>query len=290
MFFSLRIKTSVIAAIVTAAAVISVVIFMIFRANADEDHREGVFVPIIMYHSILKDESAWNDYVLSPIELEKDIVYLKRNGWTPVFISDLVNYNKGFGDLPEKPVVLTFDDGDYNFMTYVLPLLEKYDFKATVSVVGGFSEYACEEAAPSPAYSYLDWEDIKTLSASGRVEIANHTYDMHSLKERKGSSIKEGESFEDYRRAFFNDTFKTQQLLKDNCGLVPKVYTYPYGFICEESRQLVKECGFDASLGVQEKPNYIVRGDEACLYDMNRYNRPSFITTDEFMKKALSAG
>ena len=78
-----------------------------------------------MYHSILKDESKWNDYVLSPVELEKDIVWLKENGYQSIFIKDLISYVNGNADLPEKPIILTFDNGSYNNLTYVLPLLEK---------------------------------------------------------------------------------------------------------------------------------------------------------------------
>ena len=97
------------------------------------------------------------DYVLSPIELEKDIVYLKNNGYEAVFVSQLIDYVENGTELPEKPVIISFDDGDYNNLTYVLPLLKKYSFKATISIVGKYSEIACEEAEPSPSYSYLDW-------------------------------------------------------------------------------------------------------------------------------------
>ena len=56
------------------------------------DKPKGVFVPILMYHSVLKDESRLNDYVVTPVTLEKDLIYLKENGYTTVFISDLINY------------------------------------------------------------------------------------------------------------------------------------------------------------------------------------------------------
>lgn len=287
MFVSIRFrKTSCLAVLFVMLVSILAVVFTPKSVVAGEP--PGVRVPIIMYHSILKDESQWGKYVLSPAELEKDIIYLKKNGYEAVFVSQLIDYVNNGTPLPKKPVIISFDDGDYNNLTYVYPLLKKYNFKATFSIVGKFAEAACEEAKPSPSYSCLDWQDISDLKKSGYVEFANHTYNMHCIGARKGADIKKGESYEDYRRNFFNDVFKTQDLLKENCGFEPQVFTYPYGFSSNASKHLVKCCGFKASFGVEEKMNYIVKGDKDCLYDLHRYNRPSHETTENFMKRLLS--
>lgn len=286
MFVNIRLKKSF-CVIIAAVLALSIAAVFVVPQWAAAQQEQGVKVPIIMYHSILKDESAWGDYVLSPVELEKDIVYLKNAGYEAVFVSELIDYVENGGELPEKPVVLTFDDGNYNNLTYLPTLLEKYDFKATVSVVGKYSEIACEDAEPSPNYSYLDWQDISKLSDSGRVEIANHSYDMHSLEQRRGVCIMEGESYEQYRQAFYNDVFRTQRLLKENCRITPDVFTYPYGITCTEAKHLVITCGFNATLGVEEKMNYIRAGEPECLYDLHRYNRPSFVSTEDFMKRVL---
>lgn len=286
MFVSVRLRKTRFV-VIAAALIISITAVMLVPTGANAEEQRGIKVPIIMYHSILADESLQGDYILSPIDLEKDIIYLKKNGYEPVFVKDLIDYVNGKASLPENPVILSFDDGNYNNLTYVLPLLKKYDFKATISIVGKYSEIACEEAEPSPTYSYLDWKDIKKMSESGYVEIANHTYDMHSLDGRKGCEIKNGENFDAYMQAFYNDAFKTQDLLQDNCGFSPVVFTYPYGNICDASRYLVKSCGFKASLGVEEKMNYIIKGERDCLYDLHRFNRPAFISTEDFMKRTL---
>lgn len=161
------------------------------------------------------------------------------------------------GELPEKPIILSFDDGTYNYREYLLPLLEKYDMKATVSIVGAYTDAACEEAEPDPAYSYLDWQDVSVLRDSGHVEICNHSYDMHNLEGRRGVGQLEGESYEDYRKVFLNDTTKLQTLCDEHCGFQPNVYTYPFGITCESASRLVKNMGFEASLGVEEKINII---------------------------------
>lgn len=286
MFVSLKIKRTTAIAILISIAVTALGITALAAAIKSEiSEKNTKQVPILMYHSILKDESKWNDYVLSPVELEKDIVWLKENGYQSIFIKDLISYVNGNADLPEKPIILTFDNGSYNNLTYVLPLLEKYDFKATFSIVGSYSEFACEEAEPSPAYSYLDWDDINKMIKSERAEFANHTYDLHSLNERRGCTMKSGETYEQFRHVFLADTFKTQHLLEDNCNISPNVFAYPYGLTCEAAKRLIKNSGFSSSLGVEEKINTITIGDEDCLYELGRFNRPAFITTEEFMKK-----
>lgn len=251
--------------------------------QGEKQARNNVRVPIIMYHSVLPDAGRAGDYIVTPSTLESDILYLKNNGFTPVFVSDLVGFCKGKKDLPVKPVVLTFDDGSYSILTEVLPLLEKHGVCATVAAVGRYTEAAAEEAEPSPMYSYLDPDDIKKLLASGRIELADHSYDMHSLDRRRGTLQLPTESFEDYRRALLNDTFEAQRLFKEKCGCTPEVYAFPFGLNCKAGRAVIAMCGFKAVLGVEEKVNVIEKGNADSLFMLGRFNRPSGISTEEFM-------
>lgn len=288
MFISLRLRKRAVLCLIAVLTVLAAVITIPTPAQESEAGG-GIELPIIMYHSIVKDEARSGEYVITPIELEKDLLYLKQNGYNTVFVNDVIRYVKRGGELPEKPIILSFDDGTYNYREYLLPLLEKYDMKATLSIVGAYTDAACEEAEPNPAYSYLDWQDVLVLRNSGHVEICNHSYDMHRLEGRRGVSQLEGESYEDYRKLFLNDTTKLQTLCDEHCGFQPNVYTYPFGINCESSRRLVKNMGFEASLGVEGKMNIIKKGDEGCLFGLYRYNRSGVISTEEFMKKALRA-
>ena len=93
-----------------------------------------VDVPILMYHSILK--SRRGQYIISPDDLKNDLLWLKEHRYESVFVSDLINFCEGNGDLPEKPVVITFDDGHYNNYYYAKPIFEELQFKATINIVG----------------------------------------------------------------------------------------------------------------------------------------------------------
>lgn len=244
----------------------------------------GVSLPAIMYHSIYKDPGE-SRYIVTPSQLESDLEFIKQNGFTTVSCAEIISYRQGNTNLPDKPILLTFDDGCYNFLTNVLPLLEKYDMCCTLSPVGRYTVAAGEGRDKDPAYSYLSAEDLKTVLASGRVELANHSFDMHSLDERRGSRQMATETFEQYRRALFNDVFEAQRLFRDELGIEPKVYTYPYGLSCAAGEMLLEMCGFELLLGCEETPNLIRRGDS--LLTLGRFNRDPSLSTAEFMSRAL---
>ncbi len=249
------------------------------------DAEDGVSLPIVMYHSILKDASRAGMYVVSPDTLRADLLFLKEQGYETVVVADLIAYTQG-GQLPDKPVMITFDDGYYNNLTYVLPILEELDMRAVISVIGVYTETFSKTPDPNPNYAHLSWQEISGLAATGRVEIQNHSYDMHKQSPRGGSKRKRGESLENYRQIFLEDTKKLQQLVEQNCGLIPTAYTYPYGLISPEAQDYIKEMGFCATLTCYERRNVITR-DPECLFGLGRYNRPSVLTTQEFMQKLL---
>ncbi len=255
------------------------------RWNAYMEDEEKVFLPIIMYHSITDDISKINDYIVSIDSLENDLKYLSENGYQTVFAEDVIKYTNG-GSMPEKPVIITLDDGFYNNLIYLVPLLEKYDMKATISIVGYYTEVIAENDPHVPAYSYLTWNDITELLNSERIEIANHTYDMHSSDYRKGCSRLPNESYDDYADALFEDIGLCQTMLSVNCGVIPSVFTYPYGKISNESIPVLKTMGFSAAFSCYERPNYITRNPE-CLFTLDRYNRSGYLTTEEYMKNLL---
>lgn len=248
--------------------------------------KDRIFLPVIMYHSIVDDKSKTNQYVVTPEIIENDMKYLKENGYETILTEDLLNYINNDFPLPEKPVMITLDDGFYNNSFYLIPLLEKYDMKAIISIVGNFTESASERDSHIPEYSYLTWQDISDISDCPYIEIGNHTYDMHSTSPRKGCSKISYETEEEYSKELFNDVGKLQSLLEKNSGVSPISFAYPFGYISRESIPILKRLGFKATFTCYEKPNYITK-DADCLFGLNRYNRESGISTEQFMSKAL---
>ena len=82
-------------------------------------------VPILMYHSVCNNRRVHSEYRITPETLESDLVYLKEHGYTSIFVGDLVAYVYEGYALPDKPLIITLDDGYLNNYTEGLPLLEK---------------------------------------------------------------------------------------------------------------------------------------------------------------------
>lgn len=247
-----------------------------------EDYIE---VPIIMYHSILKDPSRSNKYTVTPTVLEEDLKYIKDKGYTTVTIADLISYVYNDTPLPEKTIVLTFDDGHYNNYGYLFPLLEKYDMKAVISIVGSYTDKFTETDEANLNYSYLRWKDIKELMDTGRIEFQNHTYNLHSnTGKRIGTKKIKGETDEHYKNVLEEDILKLQQEFKENTNYIPQCFTYPFGGISNASLDIIKELGFKASLSCEQGINKLTKNPNS-LYLLKRYNRPSYISTYNFFQK-----
>lgn len=243
-------------------------------AAVNELDTDTVIVPILMYHNLVKTRP--NKYEVTVELFENDLKYLKDNGYHSLTPQELVTYVRGAKmKLPDKPIMLTFDDGFYNCNKYLISLLEKYDMYATVAVVGDFTKYNKTTDAVE-RYTYVDLDDIKELNDSGRITIANHSNKLHTRKNgRVGAEIKHGEDPEKYRKILASDTNAWEQELS-KIGIKPIVYAYPYGAFCKESEEVLTSLGYQMTFSCEERVNYIKQGKESCLRKMGRYNRDSY--------------
>lgn len=261
---------------------------MDIRVSIDRETHGQVELPVIMYHSILKDSSRHGSYVLSPTQLESDLQYLKENGYTAISVSELIAYTSDpFASLPEKPVLLTFDDGFFNNYTYAYPLLQQYDMKAVFSIIGVHTDNAGDALELNPAYDHLSWPYIKEMYLSGRVEFANHSYDLHTIdSNRIASTRKRGESLGNYKQIFCRDALALEKLFEENLGSRSTIYAHPYGLITNESMDFIEDMGYLASFTCTEGINTISKGGS--LLGLCRYNRPSGISSQRFFARVLS--
>lgn len=276
MFAAVHVRKGhvVIALICVLALVLSVVWYRVDAASA-ETVPDAVAVPIIMYHSLLKEESRHGPYVISPQQFEEDVAYLQREGYTTIVMEDLLAYVHKGQPLPEKPVMLTFDDGYYNNYEYAFPVLQKYGAKMVLSPVGSYTDAYSRTQEERANYSYLTWERLREMRESGLVELQNHTYDMHAsdASHRKGASKTAGETPEQYRAALTGDVMRMQERMREELGYCPTTFTYPFGAVSRESVSILKEMGFQATLVCESRINSVTR-DPDCLYGLGRYLRP----------------
>ncbi len=254
-------------------------------AAADND---GILLPVLMYHSVLKSKNG--TYIVSPAQFEEDLRKMTEAGYTTVFPSEIIAYSEGNGTLPEKPVLITFDDGHYNNMFYALPILQKYSAKAVINVIGAFSEYSTTSGDDSnPNYSHLTWSQIGELAQSGCFEIGNHTYNMHKYKPRFGVMPIDGESKEEHENNLTNDIMRLQTKIEESTGYAPTVFAYPFGKYNSEIKSELKEMGFKMLLTCNEGVNVIRRNDADALLRLKRINRSGKYSTDTVLSKMHGA-
>ena len=96
----------------------------------------GARLPILMYHNIGPLREGFDRYLtVSPEMFERQLQWLKKHGYTPIHSSDWIAYHRDGTTLPEKPILLTFDDAYADIVEFRIPLLIKYGLAGTVFVV-----------------------------------------------------------------------------------------------------------------------------------------------------------
>ena len=196
----------------------------------------------------------------------------------------MANYVYEGKQLPEKPVILTFDDGYFNNYSYVFPMLKKYNSKAVISIIGYYTDLYTNSPDENPSYSHLTWDNVKEMINSKLVEFQNHSYNLHTTdKGRNGTKKKRGESDFDYKKLLNDDLGKLQEEFKLNTGYTPIAFTYPFGSVSNASFEIIREMGFKASLSCESGMNKISR-DPECLYMMKRYLRTPEKSVREILK------
>ena len=245
---------------------------------------DSVRVPILMYHSILKDSARQGKYVISPAVLAADLDALQVKGYTAITVSDLLAYVQDGADLPEKPVMITFDDGYYNNYIYAYPLLKQRGMKAVVSIIGSQTALFTDNGEENAYWSHLRLDRLREMQDV--FEVQNHSWNLHEYGERRGCLRRRGEDETRYETLLREDTEQTQTLITDAGLPAPTCYTYPFGACSKESETLLKSMGFRCTLGCEERVNTVTRNPD-CLFELGRFNRPAGQSTERFLHRAL---
>lgn len=274
-----------IAAIISTLAVILVISNITSNAEEAESCSCEKRLPILMYHLILKNPGNSNKFIVPQNAFEEDLKYIKNHGYTTILVQDLIDYTENKKDLPDKPILLTFDDGAFNNYLYAFPLAKKYEAKFVFSPIAKEAERYTTTHDENPTYSHANWGKISEMSKSGLVEIQNHTYNMHSNKKsRIGCTKKRSESNEEYKQKLSEDIKKSQELISKNTGFTPTAFFYPYGAKSDCSEEILKSLGFKATFLCESKVNIISRNPE-CLFGLKRFIRPPGVPTEKIFSK-----
>ena len=133
-------------------------------------------IPALVYHDITPTPSG-DPFAVSRAAFAEQLEYLRTEGYSPISFSLLEKVQRGEARLPEKPVLITFDDGLASYATQARPLLERYGYPSVLSVVTGW----LDGVRVPEAYRgrLLDWNALRALARSSGVELVSHTHDLH---------------------------------------------------------------------------------------------------------------
>lgn len=245
---------------------------------------ESASVPVLMYHHVTEG-AAENDSTITLARFREHMEALRAAGYEPVSFEALRRYVEAGSELPEKPVVITFDDGYESNYTLALPVLEEYGWPATIFVIGVSMGKDTYKDTGEPMLPHFSPAQAEEMEAGGRITIASHGYDLHRVEGldpapvRIGALPLEGEKEREYRAFLEGDCRRMEELL----GKVPGIFAYPYGEYCQWSEEVLAEQGYYATLTIEERTNTLRRGEPDTLRLLGRYWMTDDITGAELI-------
>jgi len=272
--------------ILIAAALIAATAFAYSGECQAVNLDEYICLPAVMYHAVRPSKSGKDS--ITPAEFEADLKFFRENGYKTVTMQDVMDFVDGKGKLPEKPVMLTFDDGYYNTYKYVYPLLKEYDMRIVLSIIVNATDKFTRRPSKSEDYAHITWGQLNEMISSGHVELQNHTFDMHSdNKGRIGSRQNKNESFDEYRDALSEDLVKSQMMIYAMTGQLPSVFVYPYGKYNDNTVAILKELGFRGSFSCEFGINLISKDGETDLFNFRRICRAHNQSAEKVISDAM---
>ena len=226
--------------------------------------KEGHFV-ILNYHDIIDEEDIVAPFDRMEVNkhfLEDQFIWLKKNGYTVVSVQAVFDAAAGKSSLPDKAVLLTFDDGYLSFYTKVFPLLKKYHYSATVALVGTWMDG--HVTTDDPGKQLMNWAQVREVAQSGLVEIASHSYDLHTgiVGNPQGNTQAAAvtrlyddpmlvyETDVQYRDRIRAAMFKSAEFIFQHAGIRPRVMVWPYGEYNEITIVAAREAGMPMTMGL----------------------------------------
>ncbi len=198
-------------------------------------------VPILMYHSVSQTiNPKFKPLAVSPQSFADQMAYLYQHRYTPLNVTQFVHIlTQKPSLLPERPVLITFDDGFADFFTEALPVLKQYDFTATLYVTTGFigstSQWLRREGETS--HAMLTWKQLAKITASN-IECGAHTHSHLQLDTLPLSLARK-------------EILQSKELLEQHLGQKVESFAYPFGCHSSAIQRQVKEIGFTSACAVK---------------------------------------
>lgn len=252
-------------------------------------------VAILMYHAFTENEAETTSVCTLASEFERQLSALRDAGYTSVGYADLIEFVNGKGKLPEKPLLISIDDGYQNNLDLAAPLLEKYGFCANIAVIGVSIGHTTYKDTDIPIMPHFSLEDARPWIKRGVLTVTTHSYDMHQIAAVDGNDCRRGvlqmpgEAEPDYIAALTQDYTRAQEQLAGLPGKVLPVFTYPFGAYSELSERVLQEQGVQVTVTIADGANRLVKGEPETLRLLRRINVPAGMEPDALLSSIDTA-
>lgn len=214
-------------------------------------------LPVLLYHRVLP-ELGPNDSPIMVVSTDKfsaDLAYLRDNGYTPLTSAQLLAaLEDPLALLPDKPVLITFDDGYMDNYEHAFPLLQEYETPAIMFIIGWSVGRDTMITSRRPITPHFTWDQAQEMLDSGLVEFGSHTFDLHNppgfsygyhrpVGHGVGPLDNERRDHAYYRRLYY-DLERSRDLIERNLDVPVTTFAYPYGVHSDIAVQVLRDLGF----------------------------------------------
>lgn len=197
-------------------------------AQSNIGQADPILIPALIYHRILPKPASIYDY--TPEQLEEHLKYFSENGYTPITALQMIEMMEHPEQLPQKPVVLTFDDGHKSHYTTVYPLLKKYGFKGTFFI---YTDVIAERSEKQ-----LTWDELREMLRDG-MDIQSHSKSHPHLTRRL-----KNESEQAYQKRLAREIQDSKSIIENNLQQKVELFAYPYGWFNQAIEDLAIQAGY----------------------------------------------
>ncbi|MCK6408208.1 polysaccharide deacetylase family protein [Thauera sp.] len=196
---------------------------------------------VLMYHMVSphRPGARFNGLRVTPEHFEAQLAWLQREGWRFFTLSELWQQ---WDTLPPKSVAITFDDGYADNLHNALPLLEKYDARATIYLVvdrherdWSTAKKAHHDSGELAREPKLSDDELQRLVASGRIEIGSHTLSHINLRTTSAADKR-------------HELAESRRLLQAQSGQPVASFAYPFGIYADEDVALTRAAGYTTAV------------------------------------------
>ena len=240
-------------------------------------------LPILLYHHI--SYTVENDAMVSPARFEEQMKALADSGYTAVTSDDVINYIEKGTELPEKAIMITFDDGYMSNYEYAYPILKKYGLKATIFAVGETYGKDTYPETDVKIYPHLGDKERQEMENSGVVEIQSHTYSMH-----QNAKLEDGIAYENLLKLESETDLQYVKRIKEDwttwesaIGKTPKAVAFPHGKSDLLTQAVLNECGVKLTFSTNAKADTLIKGVALSGYSLGRFNITDDISGEELL-------